>query len=208
MTIHIHLQHFDTLPGDQDNVPVPTPTPADYIDSQGRDWQYWPTAAADQMWREVTCNQFNCFRPAAFVGLADVLGDGTLYFDSASAWCYWCMHREAMTPESERMARHAEWARRQTVEDCIALIRNTRDQAGETDTVDAALTRLMSDLRSSTESREEVLSYSILPPEYLDGRPHTPEQLYAVRPVGNSAAVPEDERALELRNGNYLSANK
>jgi hypothetical protein len=103
-----------------------------------------------------------------------------------------------MTPEAERMARHAEWARRQTVEGCIALVSRTRDEVGDTCAVDAVLTRLISDLRHLAESREAMRAGSILPAEYWGRRPHTPEQVYAVRPVGIVAAVPDDGAALDL----------
>jgi hypothetical protein len=186
-----YSDHLTPLPNEQ--------PPSSYTDAQGGEWRYWPLSAADRMWRDITCNQFGCNRPAAYVGMVDVTGDGTPYYDSASAWCYWCMPREAMSPEAERIARHAEWARRQTVHDCLALIRRIRDEAGETDTVDAILTRLISDIRHVAESREETLAYSILPPEYLDGRMHTSDMRYAVRPVGNSAAVPDDAAALQLK---------
>jgi hypothetical protein len=39
--------------------------PTTYLDALNRDWQYWPSSAADQMWREATCNQSDCDRPAA-----------------------------------------------------------------------------------------------------------------------------------------------
>jgi hypothetical protein len=187
----VYSQHPDSMPDEQ--------APTTYLDAQGRDWQYWPPAASDQMWSEATCNQVGCDHPAAFVGLADVTGNRTLCYDSAAAWCYWCMPREVMTPEARSMAMHAEWARRQTVEDCITVIRRVRDEAGDNDTVDAVLTRLIADLRSATESREQLLARSILTPEYLDGRPHSPGQVYAVRPVGDGDAVPGDAAALYLR---------
>jgi hypothetical protein len=74
------------------------------------------------MWPEVLCNQFNCGRSAAFVGVVAVLDDGTPYYDEAAAWCYWCMPRDLMKPEAERMARHAEWARRVTLDECLDVI--------------------------------------------------------------------------------------
>lgn len=90
------------------------------------------------------------------------------------------------------------------MQDCIRLVNRIWDGTRDTDSIDSVLTRLISGLRSATETREEVLAYTILPPQYLDGRPHTSEQVYAARQVGNSAAVPEDESALEVRSGNYL----
>jgi hypothetical protein len=169
---------------------------ATHTNAQGRAWQYWPLSAADQMWRFVTCNQHNCRRPALFVGVVDILGDGTLWYDSASAWCYSCMPREAMTPEAERLARHAEWARQQTINECLAAIGeflrwNDFDQ--ETDDV---LTRLMSELPSYMATREQVLSQGILTAEYIDGRVHEPGMKYVVRP--DALEMPDATTALSL----------
>jgi hypothetical protein len=170
-------------------------TPTLYTDAQGREWQYWPLSAANQMWSEVTCNQYGCNRPAAFVGIVDVLGDGVLYYDSAAAWCYFCMPRELMTPEAECMVRHAEWARRVTVDECIGLINQARDEAGDNQTVESVLTQLIVDIRDTTENREHKLEHSMLPPEYHTGRAHIPGMGYAVRP---NSGIPEDGIALSL----------
>jgi hypothetical protein len=92
-----YIHHLDTLPDDQAQgleqfvqeclhdhrldrlfergFPFLTAT---YTDSQGREWRYWPLSAADQMWRDVICNQTPS--PATFVGVVDVTGDGTLYY--------------------------------------------------------------------------------------------------------------------------------
>jgi hypothetical protein len=74
--------------------------PTSHLDAESREWRYWPLTSADQMWLEVVCNQSGCDHLAAFVGVTDVLRDGTLHYDSVSTWCYWCMPREALSPDA------------------------------------------------------------------------------------------------------------
>jgi hypothetical protein len=151
------------------------------------------------MWRDVTCNQYGCERPAAFVGLTDIVGNGTLYLDSAAAWCYWCLPRTAMSPEAESMARHADWARRQTINDCKAVTKRVWGEVPHTDTIENVMDKIISELHRLHEGWEWKLANSMVPEEYWTGRKHTPEQVYAVRPAGNNDAAPEDATALQLR---------
>jgi hypothetical protein len=169
------------LPGNVQPLAQSAPERA-YADKYGRNWRYWPFTDADQMWREVTCNQFNCAHPVVFVGLVDIYGDGVHYYDSASAWCYWCMPRDLMTEQEQHMARHAECARRQTVDDCIRVLDDLWLDARETETVDFFVARLTTELRHLKKTREEEQSCSMLPPDYHVGRVHTPDIRYIVRP--------------------------
>lgn len=155
-----------------------------YTDPLGRIWQYWPSSAARKIWREARCNQFECGRPARFVGVVDVFGDGREYFDGAAAWCYWGMPREAMSPEAERMARHAEWARRVTVDECVDIIKRARYEAPEGSTLESVLARLIDNIRPVAESRESRLADSILPDEVDAGRELRAVVRYEERPEG------------------------
>jgi len=127
-----------------------------YVDKRKHSWPYWPLSAADQMWREVKCNQSFCNRPATFVGVCDIHGDGIEYFDGAAAWCYWCMPRELMNPEAQRAAKIADWARQETAVECIALVEEA--QSGIPSTAEDALTDVYSAIRYVTESRESMMA--------------------------------------------------
>jgi phenylalanyl-tRNA synthetase alpha subunit len=84
------------------------------------------------------------------------LGDGEQYFLASDAWCYWCFPREHFTNEELRLVRHAEWARKQTVDEIIELIRDVRRWTDDT-TVESALHQLVDQIGEATESRESKL---------------------------------------------------
>jgi hypothetical protein len=103
-----------------------------------------------------------------------------------------------MSPEAERMALHAEWARRTTVQECIDVVNRVWAETEDSETIDSFVTRLAADLRHVAADRESTRAYSVVSEEYWGGRPHTPEQVYAARPAGNRDAVPDDAAALDL----------
>jgi len=84
------------------------------------------------------------------------LGDGEQYFLASDAWCYWCLPRQNFTAEELRFVRHAEWARTQTVDEILEMIRDIRLQTDDK-TVESALSDLADQIREATESRETKL---------------------------------------------------
>jgi hypothetical protein len=74
----------------------------------------WPLASEGQMWVQVTCHE--CNQPARWVGIGSPFGDGEQYFLASDAWCYWCSPRELFMEEELRLVRHAEWARKRTID--------------------------------------------------------------------------------------------
>jgi hypothetical protein len=114
----------------------------------------WPLAYEAQMWQQARCRE--CNLPAQWVGIGSPFGDGEQYFMAADAWCYWCFPREFFTEEELRLVRHAEWARKETVDEIIELIRDVRRWTDDK-TVESALSDLVDQIRGATESRETKL---------------------------------------------------
>jgi len=97
-----------------------------------------------------------CGRPARWVGLASPFGDGQQYFAEFDAWCYWCFPRHSLTEEEQRLARHAEWARQQTMEECLRLIQRFDAETDDARKADAALSRLANEVRHALTSEGEA----------------------------------------------------
>ena len=103
---------------------------------------HWPLSEEFQMWQEVRC--FGCDRPAHWVGMGHLLmsNDDGPYFLARDAWCYFCFPQENFTQEELPMVRHAEWARKETVNYIVEII---SDQQRKYD--DPLVESVMSDLR-------------------------------------------------------------
>ena len=114
----------------------------------------WPLASEAQMWEQARCRE--CNQPAHWVGIGSPFNDGEQYFMASDAWCYWCLPREHFTDEELPLVRHAEWARRQTVDEIIEMIRDARLQTHD-NTVESALSDVADQIRGATESRETKL---------------------------------------------------
>jgi hypothetical protein len=111
----------------------------------------WPLALEAQMWEQGKCRE--CNQPANWIGVGSPFGDGEQYFMASDAWCYWCLPREHFTDEELRLVRHAEWARKQTVDEIVELIRDARLQTDD-NTVESALSDLADQITEATESQE------------------------------------------------------
>jgi hypothetical protein len=114
----------------------------------------WPLASEAQMWEQARCRE--CNEPAHWVGIGSPFDDSKQYFLASDAWCYWCFPREHFTEEELRLVRHAEWARKQTVDQIIEMIRDARIQTDD-NTVESVLSDLADQIRGTTESRETKL---------------------------------------------------
>jgi hypothetical protein len=114
----------------------------------------WPLASEAQMWEQARCRE--CNQPARWVGIGSPFGDGEQYFLASDAWCYWCFPRELFMEEELRLVRHAEWARKRTVDEIIELIRDVRLWTDDK-TVESALSDLADQIREATKSQETKL---------------------------------------------------
>ena len=114
----------------------------------------WPLSSEAQMWEQARCRE--CNQPARWVGIGSPLGDTEQYFMESDAWCFWCLPREHFTEEELRLVRHAEWARKQTADEIIEIIRDA-NLLTEDKTVESALSDLADQIREATESRETKL---------------------------------------------------
>ena len=74
----------------------------------------------------------------------------------SDAWCYWCLPREHFTDEELRLVRHAEWARKQTVDEIIEMIDDAHTHTHD-NTVESALSDLADRIREATKSQETKL---------------------------------------------------
>ena len=114
----------------------------------------WPLASEAQMWEQVRCRE--CNQPAHWVGIGSPFNDSKQYFLATDAWCYWCSPRHHFTEEELRLVHHAEWARTQTANEILELIRDARLQTDDK-TVESALSDLADQIRGAAESRETKL---------------------------------------------------
>ena len=114
----------------------------------------WPLASEAQMWEQARCRE--CNQPARWVGIGSPFNDGEQYFLASDAWCYWCFPRELFMEEELRLVRHAEWARKQTVDQIIEMIDDAHTHTHD-NTVESALSDLADQIRGATESRETKL---------------------------------------------------
>jgi len=121
----------------------------------------WPLSDESQMWKQVRCCV--CDRPAQWVGVsqsiwADMLGDNETYFWAEDAWCYFCFPRENFTEEELRLVRHAEWARKQAVNDIVEIIRDIQLEYDEP-LVESVLSksrdRIIAEFKSPEERMQE-----------------------------------------------------
>ena len=114
----------------------------------------WPLASEAQMGEQAKCRE--CNQPARWGGVGSPFGDGEQYFLASDAWCYWCFPRELFMEEELRLVRHAEWARKRTIDEIIEMIRDARLQTDD-NTVESALSDLADQIRGATETRETKL---------------------------------------------------
>jgi hypothetical protein len=114
----------------------------------------WPLASEAQMWAQARCRE--CNLPAQWVGIGSPFGDSEQYFMAADAWCYWCFPRRHFTEEELRLVSHGEWARNQTVDEILEIIRDAYRQT-DNKTVESALCELWDQVSEATESREAKL---------------------------------------------------
>jgi hypothetical protein len=104
----------------------------------------WPLAHEAQMWAQARCRE--CNLPAQWVGIGSPFGDSEQYFMGADAWCYWCLPRNNFADEELPLVRHAEWARKQTLDEIIELIRDVR-RLTDDKTVESTLSDLSDQIR-------------------------------------------------------------
>ena len=128
--------------------------PRQWKGDDGGLWLCWPVASEPQMWEQAMCHA--CGRPARWVGLASPFGDGQQYFAEFDSWCYWCFPRHNLTGEAQRLACHADWARQQTVEECIRLIDRFRVETDDAGKADAALSRLANEVRHALTPKDKT----------------------------------------------------
>jgi hypothetical protein len=114
----------------------------------------WPLSSEAQMWEQARCRE--CNQPARWVGIGSPVNDGEQYFLATDAWCYWCLPREHFTDGELRLVHHAEWARAQTVNQVLEIVRDSRLWTDDK-TVELALSQLVDQIREATESRETKL---------------------------------------------------
>jgi len=114
----------------------------------------WPLAHEAQMWSQARCRE--CNLPAQWVGIGSPFGDSDQYFVGSAAWCFWCFPRQHFTEEELKLVRHAEWARKQTVDEILKIIRDVRLWTDD-NTVESALSDLADQISDATESRESKL---------------------------------------------------
>jgi hypothetical protein len=118
-------------------------------------WACWPVENEPLMWQQARCHVCR-HAPAHWVGVGDPFNDGGQYFLESDAWCFWCFPRHHFTEEELGLVRHAEWARRQTVDEILEMIRDVRVWTDD-NTVDAALSDLADQIREATKSQETKL---------------------------------------------------
>lgn len=114
----------------------------------------WPLAHEAQMWAQARCRE--CNLPAQWVGIGSPFGDSEQYFMGAAAWCFWCFPRQHFTEEELKLVRHAEWARKQTVDEILEIVRDVRLWIDD-NTVESALSDLANQISEAMESRESKL---------------------------------------------------
>jgi hypothetical protein len=114
----------------------------------------WPLASEAQMWEQARCRE--CNQPARWVRIGSRFGDGKQYFMGCDSWCYWCFPREHFTDEELRLVRHADWARTQTINQILEIVRDTRRQTDDK-TVESALSDLADQVSERMETRGKEL---------------------------------------------------
>ena len=110
----------------------------------------WPLPFEAQMWEQARCRE--CNQPARWIGISSTFGDGEQHFMAADAWCYWCFPRERFTAEELRLACHAAWARKQTVDEILGIIRDAY-RLTDDKTVESTLSDLADQIREATRSQ-------------------------------------------------------
>ena len=129
--------------------------PKEWRDETGKVWSCWPLANEIQMSEEVRCRE--CPRPAHWVGVGTPFGDGEEYYLASDSYCYWCRPRATFSDEELRIVRREDWARKQTIQEIIDII--LKDYEGELwKNLPKRLQKLVSDIRSATETREDLLA--------------------------------------------------
>ncbi|MGB7899710.1 MAG: hypothetical protein WCF89_19870 [Candidatus Sulfotelmatobacter sp.] len=110
----------------------------------------WPLASEGQMWEQARCRE--CNQPAHWVAIGSPFNDGEQYFMGCDSWCYWCFPRRHFTEEELRLVRHAEWAREQTTDEIIQLIREA-NLFTDDNTVESALSNVADEISERMETR-------------------------------------------------------
>jgi len=128
--------------------------PKQLEDETGAIWFCWPLAFEAQMWEQARCRE--CNQPARWVGIGSPFNDGEQYFLESAAWCFWCFPRHGFTEEELGLFRHAEWARKQTVDEIIEIVRDAYRMTDDK-TVESALSDLIDEIREATKSQETRL---------------------------------------------------
>ena len=128
--------------------------PKEWCDETGKLWTCWPLAReADMSW-EVRCR--DCPRWAHWVGIGSPFGDGEQYFLASDSYCYWCFPRSNFSVEELRIVRREDWARKDTIDEIIQIILIGYENRSPRN-VPRRLQKLISDIRSATETREDSL---------------------------------------------------
>jgi hypothetical protein len=129
--------------------------PKQLMDEDGQIWCCLPVGCESQMFDIVHCRG-GCGQPPYWIGVGSPFNDGQQYLLSSEAWCYWCLPREHFSEEELRVVRREEWARKQTVDEIVEIIR--RGSFGlDNKEVEEAMWDLASTIQDATESREEKL---------------------------------------------------
>ena len=116
-------------------------------------WACWPVENEPLMWQIAQCHV--CRRaPAHWVGVGDPFNDGGQYFCENAAFCYWCFPRRDFSAEELRLVRHAEWARTQTTDEIIEIVREASNGIDNTK-VREILSNLADNIREAT--KQEVI---------------------------------------------------
>jgi hypothetical protein len=134
-----------------------------------------------------------------WVGLVNLLGDSTLYYSSAAAWCYWCMPADLLRPEVQDMRRYAEWIRQITLDECVAIVHRAWLDADVNDAVDSVLSRLIDHIRYAAERRESIVDSIWLPQPDTD-RDHPAVLQYEERPSGVGTVPAGPPHQVEVAN--------
>jgi len=125
-------------------------------DEEGRIWVCLPVGCEHQMFSIVNCRG-GCGRPAHWIGIGSPFGDGQEYLLESEAWCFWCLPRHLFDEEELRLARQAEWARKQTVDEVAEMIRDASFGLDNKE-VQSVLLDLARTVRALAVTREEQLA--------------------------------------------------
>lgn len=103
--------------------------PRIFKDENGKIYSCWPVANETQMWREAHCR--GCYRSVYWAGLGTPCGDDEHYFMENETWCFWCFPLEKLTEDMLPLVVGADWGRRRTVSEILALVEEADALAGD-----------------------------------------------------------------------------